>query len=233
MMTSMDRADDKRMMTSLAQAVATAPKLPPTTAAASLFCRWPSPPLPNADRQHRQRDDADEDADRKQIRKPSSSFAKPSPLTLPFIVDVELKSYPFCVSSQWMPIKADSVIWTTLLGACKKHINIKLAELAFQQLIELDLENPSNYVMLSNIYGDAKRWEDVARSKMAMRDTGSRKLPGLSLIEVIGGVVEFYAFDEKHSRKDEIYGALRDLRKLLRSSEYFPDRIEAFDEESM
>ncbi|KAK2979949.1 hypothetical protein RJ640_017964 [Escallonia rubra] len=134
---------------------------------------------------------------------------------------------------RWMPIKADSVIWTTLLGACRKHRNIKLAELALQQLIELDPENPSNYVMLSNIYGDAKRWEDVARSKMAMRDTGSRKLPGLSLIEVIGGVVEFYAFDEKHSRKDEIYGALRGLTKLLRSSGYLPDHIEAFDEESM
>ncbi|KAK3018732.1 hypothetical protein RJ639_003026 [Escallonia herrerae] len=110
---------------------------------------------------------------------------------------------------RWMPIKADS------------------------QLIELDPENPSNYIMLSNIYGDAKRWEDVARSKMAMRDTGSRKLPGLSLIELIGGVVEFYAFDEKHSRKDEIYGALRGLTKLLRSSGYLPDLIEAFDEESM
>lgn len=125
-----------------------------------------------------------------------------------------------------MPIEADGIIWTALLGACRSYKNIKLAELALQRLIELEPKNPANYVMLSNIYGDVRRWEDVARLKVAMRDTGFKKLPGCSLIEVDDGVVEFYSLDERHPMNEEIYAALRGLTKLLRLSGYVPDLME-------
>lgn len=115
---------------------------------------------------------------------------------------------------QNMPIKADAIIWTTLLGACRVHKNIDFAELALQKLIEIDPENPANYLMLGNIYGAAKRWEDLARLKMATRDTGSKKLPGCSLIEVDNNAVEFYSYDERHSRTEEIYAALRGLNTI-------------------
>ncbi|KAF3431879.1 hypothetical protein FNV43_RR26615 [Rhamnella rubrinervis] len=65
--------------------------------------------------------------------------------------------------------------------------------------------------MLSNIYGDLGRWKDVARLKVAIRDTGLRKLPGCSLIEVNDDVVEFYSLDERHPKQEEIYGALRGI----------------------
>ncbi|XP_076924336.1 pentatricopeptide repeat-containing protein At3g29230-like [Bidens hawaiensis] len=117
-----------------------------------------------------------------------------------------------------MPMKPDNVIWTNLLGASRVYKNIKVAELCLQKLIELEPENPSNYVMLSNIYGDAKRWADLARSKVAMRNTGAKKLPGCSLIEADDGVVEFYAFDERHLKTEEIYSALKSLINLSKDS---------------
>ncbi|RVX07137.1 Pentatricopeptide repeat-containing protein, chloroplastic [Vitis vinifera] len=122
-----------------------------------------------------------------------------------------------------MPVEADGVIWAGLLGACRIYKNVELAELALQRLIELEPKNPANYVMLSNIYGDAGRWEDVARLKVAMRDTGFKKLPGCSLIEVNDAVVEFYSLDERHPQIEEIYGVLRGLVKVLRSFGYVPD----------
>lgn len=122
-----------------------------------------------------------------------------------------------------MPMEADAVIWAGLLGACRIHKNVELAELALQRLIELEPSNPANYVMLSNIYGDAGRREDLARLKVAMRNTGFRKLPGCSLIEVNDAVVEFYSLDERHPQRDEIYGVLRGLVKVLRSFGYVPD----------
>ncbi|KAL3510777.1 hypothetical protein ACH5RR_030178 [Cinchona calisaya] len=125
-----------------------------------------------------------------------------------------------------MPLKADAVIWTTLLGACRVHKNVEFAELALQKLIQIDPKNPSNYVMLGNIYRGAKKWEDVARLKVAERDTGSKKLPGCSSIEVEDGVVEFYSFDERHSRSKEIYASLRGLMKVLQSCGYVPDLVE-------
>ncbi|KAG6764199.1 hypothetical protein POTOM_031658 [Populus tomentosa] len=122
-----------------------------------------------------------------------------------------------------MPIEADAVIWAALLGACRVYKNVELAELALEKLIEFEPKNPANYVMLSNIYGDFGRWKDVARLKVAMRDTGFKKLPGCSLIEVNDYLVEFYSLDERHPEKEQIYGTLRTLTKLLRSSGYVPE----------
>lgn len=117
-----------------------------------------------------------------------------------------------------MPVQADAVIWTALLGACRVYKNIDFARLVLQKLIELDPKNPANYVMLANICGDARKWKDVAELKVAMRDTGSRKVPGCSLIEVADEVAEFYCFDERHSKSNEIYGALGSLMKASKSS---------------
>jgi pentatricopeptide repeat protein len=125
-----------------------------------------------------------------------------------------------------MPMEPDAIIWAALLGACRIYKNIELAELALERLIELEPKNPANFVMLSNIYGDLGRWKDVARLKVAMRDTGFRKLPGCSLIEVNDSVVEFYCLDERHPEREEIYRALRGLTKLLRSSVYESDLLE-------
>lgn len=125
-----------------------------------------------------------------------------------------------------IPMVPDAIIWAALLGACRIYKNVEVAELALERLIELEPKNPANYVMLSNIYGDAGRWEDVARLKVTMRDTGFRKLPGCSLIEVNDGVVEFYSLDERHPKSEEIYAALRGLTKLLQSLGYVPDLLE-------
>ncbi|CAM8924057.1 unnamed protein product [Rhodiola kirilowii] len=130
-----------------------------------------------------------------------------------------------------MPMEADAVIWAALLGACKIHKNIEVAELALEKLVELEPVNPANYVMLSNVYGDAARWKDVARMKVAVRDTRSKKVPGCSLVEVDDTVVEFFCLDERHSKSEQIYECLRGLTNLLRISEYAFDfrRLNRFE----
>ncbi|KAL7132491.1 hypothetical protein ABFS83_12G077300 [Erythranthe nasuta] len=125
-----------------------------------------------------------------------------------------------------MPMEADGVVWTALLAASRVHKKIEFAELSLKKLIEIDRENPANYVMLSNVYGEARKWEDVARLKVAMRDTGSKKVPGLSSIQTDDEIVEFYCFDERHSKTEEIYCALRGLTKLLRLCGYRADPTE-------
>ncbi|CAL5197119.1 unnamed protein product [Lathyrus oleraceus] len=122
-----------------------------------------------------------------------------------------------------MPMEPDAVIWAALLGACRIYKNVEIAELALQRLIELEPKNPANFVMLSNIYKDLGKWEDVARLKVAMRDTGFRKLPGCSVIECNDSVVEFYSLDERHSETESIYRVLKGLTVLLRSHGYVPN----------
>ncbi|KAL8161327.1 hypothetical protein V2J09_012816 [Rumex salicifolius] len=126
-----------------------------------------------------------------------------------------------------MPMKPDGVIWASLLGACRIHKNIELAERALKHLIELEPGNPANYVLLSNIYGEAGKWERVSELQVAMRDTRSRKVPGCSLIEVDDRVVEFYSLDERHPEKEEIYYYLASLTHMLRSyKEFDPTELE-------
>ncbi|RDX62478.1 Pentatricopeptide repeat-containing protein, partial [Mucuna pruriens] len=125
-----------------------------------------------------------------------------------------------------MPMKPDAVIWTQLLGACRIYKNVEIAELALRQLIELEPKNPANFVMLSNIYKDLGRWQDVARLKIAMRDTGFKKLPGCSVIGCNNSVVEFYSLDERHPETESIYRALEGLTILLRSHGYVPNLVD-------
>ncbi|KAL5761300.1 hypothetical protein ACOSQ2_020138 [Xanthoceras sorbifolium] len=109
-----------------------------------------------------------------------------------------------------MPIEAYAVTWANLLAACRVYKNVELAKLSLQRLIELEPKNPANFILLSNIYEDLRRWKVVARAKG-------------DLIEVNDIVVEFYSQYEKHPQSEEIYATLKGLTKLLRLSKYAPD----------
>jgi pentatricopeptide repeat protein len=49
-----------------------------------------------------------------------------------------------------MPLKPNSVIWRTLLGACVNHNHLLLAEKARERVNELDPHHDGDYVLLSN-----------------------------------------------------------------------------------
>ncbi|KAK4774939.1 hypothetical protein SAY86_009874 [Trapa natans] len=83
-----------------------------------------------------------------------------------------------------MPIEPDSSIWGALLGACKIHGDVELAELVYNRLFELDHEAVTLYVLMSNIYAEAGRWEDVVRLKELMSERVLKRIPGHSLVEV-------------------------------------------------
>ncbi|RVW48348.1 Pentatricopeptide repeat-containing protein, mitochondrial [Vitis vinifera] len=73
-----------------------------------------------------------------------------------------------------MECEPDSVTWRTLLGACRVHRNVDLAIYAAKKIIELEPEDAGTYILLSNIYANTQRWEDVAevRKTMTNRESG-------------------------------------------------------------
>ncbi|CAK9145090.1 unnamed protein product [Ilex paraguariensis] len=95
-----------------------------------------------------------------------------------------------------MPIEPNGVVWGDLPCGCKVHMNIEMAEEVTKHLLELDPLNDGYYTVLSNIYAEAKRWEDVTRVRKLLRDRGVKKTPGWSSITVDGVVHEFVAGDE-------------------------------------
>ncbi|KAF8390638.1 hypothetical protein HHK36_025165 [Tetracentron sinense] len=79
--------------------------------------------------------------------------------------------------------KADVVILGALLGACKNHGNIEIAERVVKKILILEPSNHGVYVVLSNMYAEAGRWEDVVRLRKVMKDGGLKKIPGWSLVD--------------------------------------------------
>ncbi|RVW19783.1 Pentatricopeptide repeat-containing protein [Vitis vinifera] len=101
-----------------------------------------------------------------------------------------------------MPQKEASVVWESLLGACRNHGNVELAERVAQKLLELSPQESSSFVQLSNMYASMGRWKDVMEVRQKMRAQGVRKDPGCSMIEVDGTVYEFLAGEGLVSGKD-------------------------------
>ncbi|XP_023739829.1 pentatricopeptide repeat-containing protein At5g66520 [Lactuca sativa] len=122
-----------------------------------------------------------------------------------------------------MPIKPNGVVWGALLGGCRVHKNIEIAEEAIKHLLELDPLNDGYYVVLSNIYAEAKRWDDVARVRKLMRDNGVKKTPGSSSISINGKVHEFVAGDETHPENDAIQERWKELLEEMKKRGYVPN----------
>ena len=73
---------------------------------------------------------------------------------------------------------------------------------------ELEPKNPGAYVLLSNIYVGADRWDDVARIRTLLNNEGMKKVHGFGSIEVDSVVHEFLVNDKVHPRCKEIYDML-------------------------
>eukprot|EP01018_Ginkgo_biloba_P024010 Gb_22311 [translate_table: standard] len=83
-----------------------------------------------------------------------------------------------------MPIKPDASVWGSLLGACRIHMNIELGECVAEHLFELDPQNAAPYVLLSNMYASAGRWDGIQKVRKMMKDRRVKKKPGCSWIAI-------------------------------------------------
>lgn len=122
-----------------------------------------------------------------------------------------------------MTIEKDERIWSALLGACRIHGNMELAEKAANSLIELQPQNAGHYVLLSNIYAKAGKWEKVAKIRDLMTQRRLKKVPGWTWIEVNNKTYQFSVGDRTHPRSKEIHGKLISLIKKLEVDGYVPD----------
>ncbi|PSS07526.1 Pentatricopeptide repeat-containing protein [Actinidia chinensis var. chinensis] len=125
-----------------------------------------------------------------------------------------------------MPMKPNSMVWGALLGACRVHKNVEMAEMAAKQLLQLEPENSAVYVLLCNIYAVCNRWENLREVRNMMMDKGIKKTPGCSLIEMNGMVHEFVAGDRSHPQSEEIFSKLEQMIEDLNFSGYIPNTLE-------
>eukprot|EP01018_Ginkgo_biloba_P013907 Gb_04460 [translate_table: standard] len=122
-----------------------------------------------------------------------------------------------------MPINPSIGVWGALLGACRIHCNIELGERAAEHLFDLQPENAGYYVLLSNLYAAAGRWDDVVKVRTMMKEHGLKKTTGCSLIEINNRVHGFIVGDRSHPQSDKIYAMLETLARQMEEAGYVPN----------
>eukprot|EP01018_Ginkgo_biloba_P034140 Gb_28037 [translate_table: standard] len=123
-----------------------------------------------------------------------------------------------------MPLEPSAGVWGALLAACRIHCNIELGEHVAEHLFNVDSENAGCYVLLSNIYAAAGRWDDVFKVRTMIKERGLKKSPGCSLIEVNNRVHAFLVGDRSHPQSNEIYATLETLAGQMEKAGYVPDK---------
>ena len=122
-----------------------------------------------------------------------------------------------------MPLEPNARLWGALLGACRIHGNVELAEEAAVKKLDLDPHDTGVYVLLSNIYAAAGKWEDATKLRNVMEDRGVVKEPGRSWLEVNNKVHSFVSDDSSHPQIQEIHSELERLHAEMKTVGYVPD----------
>ncbi|XP_057433703.1 pentatricopeptide repeat-containing protein At4g14050, mitochondrial [Lotus japonicus] len=122
-----------------------------------------------------------------------------------------------------MPVSPDEPTWAALLSACKHHGNTQMAVRIADKLLCLKPEDPSSYILLSNVYAGASMWENVSKVRKLMMVKEVKKEPGYSCIDLGKESHVFYAGETSHPMKDEILGLMRKLDAEMRKRGYVPD----------
>ena len=95
-------------------------------------------------------------------------------------------------------VEKDKGFWGATLGACRIQGDTSLAEKAAKSLLELRPRHSGYYVLLSNIYANAGRWEEVAKVRELMTGRRVKKIPGWTWIEINNKTHQFRVGDKSH-----------------------------------
>lgn len=116
-----------------------------------------------------------------------------------------------------MPMKPDVVIWGALLGACRIHGDVKTGQLVMRQLLGAEPYCSGLFVLMSNLFYETQRWEEVGKLRKLMNQGRGRKIEGKSFIEIGGEIHNFHVEDIKHKSSNKIYLLMDQLTGHLMS----------------
>ncbi|CAA6660811.1 unnamed protein product [Spirodela intermedia] len=111
-----------------------------------------------------------------------------------------------------MPMAPNSIVWGSLLGACRLHGDQEMAEMAAERLLELEPRDSAAYVLLADLYASAA---DGSRCGGEGEDPGEERDPRIR------------RRDATHLRSAEIMAMAEEMDRELRLAEYVPDMSES------
>lgn len=130
------------------------------------------------------------------------------------------RAYEFMLGSALEP---DKVVWRCLLSGCKIHKDVELGRLAAEKILSLDPDDTSAHIMLSNIYAEAKMWDETAQIRKIMKEKALKKDTGYSWAELKH---KLYYFSTIHSAEHlgiDLYELVNGLTFQLLDAGYVPE----------
>ncbi|CAJ2669192.1 pentatricopeptide repeat-containing protein chloroplastic-like [Trifolium pratense] len=121
-----------------------------------------------------------------------------------------------------MDFKPGPKVWGSLLGSCRIHCNVELAERASTILFELEPMNAGNYVLLSDIYAKSGMWNEVRRVRKQLESRGLQKIPSCSCIEVKRKIYSLVSVEEYNPQIEDLRAFLVTLLTEIKNQGYVP-----------
>ncbi|KAG6792744.1 hypothetical protein POTOM_001902 [Populus tomentosa] len=120
-------------------------------------------------------------------------------------------------------------VWGSLLGSCKIHCNVELAERASIRLFNLEPTNVGNYVLLVDVYDEATMWDEVKRVKKLLEARGLQM--GRGWIEV--KTYSFISVDEVNPQMEQLHALLVKMSMKTEEGYVPPTKVVLYDLEAV
>lgn len=105
----------------------------------------------------------------------------------------------------------DAGVLGALLGACKLHGNVELANSIAKRLVELEPSNSRGYILLASTYAAEGKWDESAVMRKRMKQKRVKKEPGFSSIEIQGKNHFFLVGDKNYSEVSSLCQTLQEI----------------------
>ncbi|TVU41597.1 hypothetical protein EJB05_15129, partial [Eragrostis curvula] len=122
-----------------------------------------------------------------------------------------------------LPFKPGALVWRSLLDSCSKRSNMTVRRRAMKHLLALEPQDPSTYVLTSNLFSESARWHSSENTRLEMHEKGMRKIPARSWTFHDNMIHSFFARDRSHPQSKDIYAGLDVLILECMKAGYEPD----------
>ncbi|TMW86418.1 hypothetical protein EJD97_021403 [Solanum chilense] len=127
------------------------------------------------------------------------------------------EAYRFIKSFSGEP---DKVVWRCLLSGCKANRDFVLGKYAAEKILDIDPDDTSAYIVLSNIYAELQMWDETAKIRKLINAKALKKETGHSWIELQNKMYTFSACNIMSLQESYLQQVLTGLTAQLLDSDY-------------
>ncbi|XP_076941191.1 pentatricopeptide repeat-containing protein At2g20540-like [Bidens hawaiensis] len=110
----------------------------------------------------------------------------------------------------------DANVWGALLSACRVYGNVEVGNKVWRKLVDMKVVDYGVYVMCYNMFKEAGWKQEAEEVRKMIVESGMKKTPGCSVIEVDGAVKEFVSGETGQPWSMEVRKVLDSLFNVAR-----------------